>query len=144
MKLTLRKINKAYEALKDARISTLETAEQSQMFKINKAIYAHFTRYDAERKEVMERLKPQGFEELGEIESKIQAGCAERDESLRYITAISAYKRNADKHLNPLLDEEHDLNVEPIDEAVWQKVMKENKWTFEQYNAVEVFIKQEE
>lgn len=144
MKLTLRKIVKAYEALKDARISTLETGEQSQMFKINKAIYAHFTRYDAERKEVMERLKPQGFEELGELEAKIQARCADRDEGIRYVTAITPYKIAVDRHLDSLLDEEHELPVEPIDEAIWQKVLKENKWSFEQYNAVEVFIRQEE
>jgi hypothetical protein len=143
MKLSLRKIIEAYDALKNARISTLETAEQSKIFKINRAIYAHYARYDAERQDIMERLKPQEFDEMAEIESKIQAGCAERDESLRYIAVMTPYRRAINQHLKPLLDEEHDLNVEPIDEAIWQKVLKENKWTFEQYNAVEDFIKKE-
>lgn len=144
MKLTLRKIVKAYEALKSSTITTLEIAEQSKIFKINRAIYAIYTRYDAERQDIMERLKPQGFEELAEIEAKIQARCADRDEGIRYVTAITPYKIALERHLDSLLDEEHDLNVEPIDEAIWQKVLKENKWDFEQYNAVEVFIKQEE
>lgn len=144
MRLTLRKIVKAYEALKSSTITTLEIAEQSKIFKINRAIYAHYTRYDAERQDIMERLKPQGFDELAEIEAKIQARCADRDEGIRYVTAITPYKIAVDRHLDSLLDEEYELSVEPIDEAIWQKVLKENKWDFEKYNAVEVFIKQEE
>lgn len=144
MKITLRSINNAYEALKGATINSLDHKEQAAIFRINRAIYAHVTRYDEERKDVSERLKPADYEELLEINQRRIAGKCTNEEAVRCIVGINTYDRAVTKHLIPLLDEEHELKVEPIAEDTWRKVMKENSWPFEKYNAVDIFMVHEE
>ena len=144
MKATLRQMNNAYEALKGATINSLDHKEQAAIFRINRAIYAHVTRYDEERKDVSERLKPADYEELIEINQRRLAGKCTNEEAVRCIVGINAHDRAVSKHLTPLLDEEYELKVEPIAEDTWRKVMKENSWPFEKYNAVDIFMVHEE
>lgn len=140
MKTTLQLIYNAYEALKGATINSLEGKEQADIFRINRAIYAHVTRYEAERNDIRERLKPADFDELMELNQLRIAGKCTHEEAVRCITGISIYDSAVSKHLTPLLEEEYELKVEPIAEDTWRKVMKENSWSFAQFNAVDIFM----
>lgn len=144
MKLKLKDILEAYKALQNATIATLEDGEQRTFFKLNRHIYATVKPYMDEEKEVLERLKPANFNELLELQPSVEAGTASSEDVVKYASAMNAYRRTVNNHLNPLLDAEHDLAVEPLAEAVWMKVQKENKWPFAKLNAVSVFTKYDE
>ena len=144
MKLKLKDILEAYKALQNTTIATLEDGEQRAFFKLNRHIYATVKPYMDEEKEVLERLKPANFNELLELQPAVEAGTADTEDVVKYAAAMNAYQRAVNNHLNPLLETEHDLAVEPIAEAVWLKVQKENKWPFSKLNAVSVFTKYDE
>lgn len=144
MKLKLKDILEAYKALQNTTIATLEDGEQRAFFKLNRHIYATVKPYIDEEKEVLERLKPANFNELLELQPSVEAGTASVEDVVKYASAMNAYQRAVNNHLNPLLDADHDLAVEPIAEAMWMKVQKENKWPFAKLNAVNVFTKYDE
>lgn len=142
--MKLKEIYSAYAALKGATIATLSEEAQGKVFRINRAIFPIVQKYEAERSDVCERLKPSDYDELIEIQSKAKANSATKEEAMRFFVSNDAYERSVEKHLRPLLEEEHELNIEALPEADLQKIMKENKWTFEKYNALDVFTKKEE
>lgn len=144
MKLKLKDILEAYKALQYATIVTLEDSEQRAFFKLNRHIYATVKPYMDEEKEVLERLKPANFNELLELQPSVEAGTASSEDVVKFASAMNAYQRTVNNHLSSLLNAEHDLAIEPIAEAVWVKVQKENKWSFAKLNAVSVFTKYDE
>ena len=134
MKLKLKDILEAYKALQNATIATLEDGEQRAFFKLNRHIYATVKSY----------MDEENFNELLELQPSVEAGTADAEDVVKYAAAMNAYQRAVNNHLDPLLDAEHDLAVEPIAEAAWLKVQKENKWPFAKLNAVNVFTKYDE
>lgn len=141
MKIALREIEKVAAALSGARITTLEESEQSLIFDLNCAIRAILKPYEEKKEDISTRLRPADFEELQDLQAKIEAHTATQEETGRYITGLHAYARSLDKHLKPLLDEVHEIAVEPIDVAVWKKMLKENKWPIGVLNDLESVTK---
>lgn len=141
MKIALREIEKVAAALSGARITTLEESEQSLIFDLNCALRAVLKPYEEKKEDISTRLRPADFEELQDLQPKVEAGTATQEEVGHYITGLHAYTRSLNKHLKPLLDELHEVAVEPIDMSVWKKVLKENKWPIGVLNDLETVTK---
>lgn len=141
MKIALREIKKVADALSGARIATLEDSEQSLIFDLNCALRTILKPYEEKKEDISTRLRPADFEELQDLQSKVEARTATREEHSRYLTGLHAYTRSLNKHLDPLLAEVYEVAVEPIDVSVWKKLLKENKWPLGVLNDLEAVTK---
>lgn len=130
MKLTTKKIKEVYNALSEANASKLNDTEFKKVLAILKKLYP----LQAEAKEDAQRAiglaKPADWEEIQELLTKVQAETATPEESVRAITVNGAFKRRVEAAIADIDRVEHDIDIEPIGEALADKIAKESGFTF--------------
>ena len=152
MKKTIKtsEILAAYNVLNAAKYGSMEDADKIKVWKITRVLKPIATKFDEDSKDAAEKMKPKyegGFDETlqkaQEYErlirdtkvdpSKLPMGAAEYD---AFIKEFKAYNDLVTKAVEDFAKKEVTINIEPIDEDAFGKLMSSNDWTFGQTAAL--------
>lgn len=140
MKLKVKEIMKVYGSLADAKITSLSKDERNKVFAILKPIHKVKKEFEETVELVDAKLKPENWEELVAIEADIKAGKA----TLEQVKAYSAVSIYVSRRAEAIKEEDSrivEIDAEPIEEAIIDKIFDENKWNVGQRFDVEPIIK---
>ena len=140
MNLKIKDVVTAYNAFAAAKITSLDKDERKKVF----ALLKPMARIHKEYQEFVEmtdgKLKPENWEELIAIEADIKAGKATLEQVKAY-SAVSIYVSRRAEALTEEGNREVEIDAEPIEEAIIDKIFDENKWNVGQRFDVEPIIK---
>lgn len=130
MKLTIKKIKDVYNALSEANASKLNDTEFKKVLAILKKLYPLQSEAKEDAQRAIDLAKPADWEEIQELLTKVQAEVATPEESVRAITVNGAFKRRVEAVIADIDRVEHDIDIEPMSEALADKIAKESGFTF--------------
>lgn len=140
MNLKIKDVVTAYNAFAAAKITSLDKDERKKVF----ALLKPMARIHKEYQEFVEmtdgKLKPENWEELIAIETDIRAGKATIEQAKQYM-AVGIYRTRLNEALVEEGNREVEIDAEPIEEAIIDKIFDENKWNLGQRFDVESIIK---
>ena len=148
MKKTIKtsEILAAYNVLNAAKYGSMEDADKIKVWKITRALKPIATKFDEDSKDAAEKMKPKyegGFDETlqkaQEYErmirdtkvdaKKLPMGAAEYN---AFIEKFKEYNKLVGKAVEDFANKEVTINIEPISEDAFGKLMASNEWTVEQ------------
>lgn len=144
----------AYNILNTAKYGSMEDADKIKVWKITRALKPIATKFDEDSKDAAEKMKPKyegGFDETlqkaQEYErmirdtkvdaKKLPMGAAEYD---AFIKEFKEYNDLVTKAVEEFAKKEVTINIEPISEDAFGKLMDSNDWTFGQTTALSEII----
>lgn len=130
MKLTIKKIKEVYNVLSEANASKLNDTEFKKVLAILKKLYPLQAEAKEDAQRAIDLAKPTDWEEIQELLTKVQAEVATPEESVRAITVNGAFKRRVEAVIADIDRVEHDIDIEPMSEALADKIAKESGFTF--------------
>lgn len=130
MKLTTKKIKEVYNVLSEANASKLNDTEFKKVLAILKKLYPLQAEAMEDAQRAIDLAKPADWEEIQELLTKVQAETATPEETVRAITVNGAFKRRVEAVIADIDRVEHDINIEPMSEALADKIAKESGFTF--------------
>lgn len=130
MKLTIKKIKDAYNALTEANASKLNDTEFKKVLAILKKLYPLQAEAMEDAQRAIDLAKPADWEEIQELLTKVQAKTATPEETVRAITVNGAFKRRMEAAIADIDRVEHDIDIEPMSEELADKIAKESGFTF--------------
>lgn len=130
MKLTIKKIKEVYNVLSEANASKLNDTEFKKVLAILKKLYPLQAEAKEDAQRAIDLAKPADWEEIQELLTKVQAEVATPEESVRALTANGAFKRRVEAVITDIDRVEHDIDIEPMSEALADKIAKESGFTF--------------
>lgn len=138
MKATIFQIVNAYYALETISTTTLEVADIVAVLVARKALRPHVEEYEAFVNDARERLKPANYEELVEIEQRLND--ATDEEKRAHSIGVFNYNKAIDDALMTAFTENIDVAdaVLPIETAA--KIAKMKEWTIEQMNVLSILM----
>jgi hypothetical protein len=140
MNLKIKDVVTAYNAFASAKITSLDKEERKKVF----ALLKPMVRIHKEYQEFVEmtdgKLKPENWEELIAIETDIRASKATIEQAKQYM-AVGIYRTRLNEALVEEGNREVEIDAEPIEEAIIDKIFDENKWNVGQRFDVEPIIK---
>lgn len=144
MKTTLRKVVEAYRALGDAKVTKLDNGEVLKVVKGRKVMRAVAEDYEAFLKDVTEKMKPEGWDELvadarkwEQEGEKTTIGEARRKEVNR---ALVDYQMKVDAAVKGELEREVEVDIEKLTEDSLTKILVENGWEVKKLDELEVMM----
>ena len=144
----------AYNVLNAAKYGSMEDGDKIKVWKITRALKPIATKFDEDSKDAAEKMKPKydgGFDETlqkaQEYErmirdpkadtKKLPMGAAEYD---AFIKEFKAYNELVGKAVEDFAKKEVTINIEPISDDAFGKLMASNDWTFGQTTALSEII----
>ena len=144
----------AYNVLNTAKYGSMEDADKIKVWKITRTLKPIATKFDEDSKDAAEKMKPKyegGFDETlqkaQEYErmirdtkvdaKKLPLGAAEYD---AFIKEFKSYNDLVTKAVEEFAKKEVTINIEPISEDSFGKLMGSNDWTFGQTTALSEII----
>lgn len=128
-------IIEVYKALKEAKLTKMESKEKFQVIKIMRAVKPVAEEWDAFLSTVDEKLRGEGHEEMV---AKIQQWQKEgeqttlTEEERREVNAyIMRYNRERDELLHSELAKEVEVKFEPLTEEAFERFLDSNDMTVE-------------
>lgn len=140
MKLTVKKINDAYNALAKATAAKLSDAEYKKVLNILKKFYHIHEESVADVRRALDLAKPADWEEIQALAVKAQGGLATPEETVRAVAASNAYERRTNAEVAAINAVEHDIDIEPISEETADKLAKESGFTFKERMALMAIV----
>lgn len=144
MKTTLRKVVEAYRALGDAKVTKLDNGEVLKVVKGRKVMRAVAEDYEAFLKDVTEKMKPEGWDELvadarkwEQEGEKTTIGEVRRKEVNR---ALVDYQMKVDAAVKGELEREVEVDIEKLTEDSLTKILIENGWEVKKMDELEVMM----
>ena len=156
MKKTIKtsEILAAFNILNSAKYGSMEDADKIKVWKITRALKPIATKFDEDSKDAAEKMKPKyegGFDETlqkaQEYErmirdtnvdaKKLPMGAAEYN---AFIEKFKEYNKLVGKAVEDFANKEVTINIEPISEDAFGKLMASNDWTFGQTTALSEII----
>ena len=140
-----------YNVLSKAKYGKMEDADKIKLWKIARALKPTATQFDDDSKSAAEKFQPsedfserlqkaQEFERLrntnGDM-SKSPMGAAEYGE---FIKEFQEYNKLVGEAVKEYADKEVELEIEPISEDAFAKLLASNEWTVEQTIEVGAFV----
>lgn len=131
---------KAYQLLKNAKLTKVDYSDKFKAIKALIAMRPIVEKYEADKKEGIEKLKDEKFEEMQQKASKhneaIQNKTKEWLLSLDELKELNEYFENYQKavndFINPLDDAEAKPEFEKLSETVFGKLVDSNDFTCEE------------
>lgn len=140
MKLKIKEVVTAYNAFASAKITSLDKEERKKVFALLKPMARIHKEYQEFVEMTDSKLKPENWEELIAIEADIRAGKATIEQAKQYM-AVGIYRTRLNEALVEEGNREVEIDAEPIEEAIIDKIFDENKWNVGQRFDVEPIIK---
>lgn len=145
-KLTLKteKVLAAYRTLSTAKYTKLEDADKIKAWKIARKLKPVATKFEEDSQDAAEKMKPtEDFDEqlqkAQEYErmtkqpdfdaQKLPMGAAEFSQ---FVEKLNAYNRLVGDAVKDFADKEVELEIEPLTEEAFGRLMASNEWTMEQ------------
>lgn len=144
MKKTLKtkEILKAWTILGAAKYGKISDEDRIRVWKISRALQPIATRHDEDRKDAIEKLKPEGFNEKAvrwnETREKKIIGISDDlpmdDREFVEFThrVINPYNQTVDKAIREFEEKKVTLTFDGLSEDAFGKLMAYNEWTLEQ------------
>jgi len=140
----------AYNVLNTAKYGSMEDADKIKVWKITRVLKPIATKFDEDSKDAAEKMKPKmdgGFDEMlqkaQEYErlirdpktdsKKLPMGAAEYD---AFIEKFKEYNSLVTKAVEDFAKKEVSIDVEPLSDEAFGKLMASNDWTFGQTTAL--------
>lgn len=140
MNLKIKDVVTAYNAFASAKITSLDKEERKKVFALLKPMAKIHKEYQEFVELTDGKLKPENWEELIAIEADIRAGKATLEQTKQYM-AVGYYRHRLNEALVEEGNRDVDIDAEPIEEAIIDKIFDENKWNVGQRFDVESIIK---
>lgn len=127
----------AYNALVGSKLTKMEGEGKIKVVKAIKAMKPIATEFEDFRKDALERLKPEGYDEMVKKAEKWQKEgenttltTTERAELNKY---FSDYQMEVDKCLKEEIEKEHELEFEKLSDEEFEKFADSNDFTAGQF-----------
>ena len=143
----------AYNVLNSAKYGSMEDADKIKVWKITRALKPIATKFDEDSKDAAEKMKPkykdfdETLQKAQEYErvlrdpkadiKKLPMGAAQYD---AFIEKFKAYNKLVGKAVEDFANKEVTINIEPISDDAFGKLMASNDWTFGQTTALSEII----
>jgi hypothetical protein len=142
--LTTEKVLAAYRTLSTAKYSKMEDADKIKAWKIARKLKPVATKFEEDSQDAAEKMKPS--EDFDEQLRKAQEydritrqpdfdaqtlpmGVAEYN---AFLETFQSYNRLVNDAVKDFADKEVELEIEPLTEDAFAKLMASNEWTMEQ------------
>lgn len=130
----------AYNLLNVAKYNKMDDTDKITIFKITRALKPIATTFEDASKDAIEKMKFEGFEDelakAREYERKKKDGEEDLpisdDEYKAFIGKLIEYDKLAKEAIKQLGEKEETIDVEPLSEDSFAKLMSSNDWTMEQ------------
>lgn len=139
MNLKIKDVVTAYNAFATAKITSLDKEERNKVFALLKPLYKVHKEWQEFVEMTDSKLKPANWEDLIAIETDIRGGKATPEQAKQYM-AVGIYRTRLNEALAEEGNREVDIDAEPIEEAIIDKIFDENKWNLGQRFDVEPII----
>ena len=146
MKASVKQIVDAYNALGNAKSSTLDDAEKAKILKARKVMRPFVTEYEAFEKDCQEMHKYEGLEIDAELynsvlnKSRQGKGNEVTEEEAKAWARVIEYDQKINKSLNEEGIKEVELEFEKLSEGSDVKLMSANDWTPKQLDILEIMF----
>lgn len=146
MKASVKQIVDAYNALGNAKSSTLDDAEKAKILKARKVMRPFVTEYEAFEKDCQEMHKYEGLEKDAELynsvlnKSRQGKGNEVTEEEAKAWARVIEYDQKINKSLYEEGIKEVELEFEKLSEGSDVKLMSANDWTPKQLDILEIMF----
>lgn len=138
MKAKVKQIVGAYNALGEAKTSTLESSDVLSIIKARRAMRPIVEDYEAFVKDAIEKLKPADFDALVEIERK--GDKATNDEKAYHNENVAKYHKAIEDAINEEFSKEVELGLPKLSDEVQVKLLKENSWSAARLDNLSILV----
>ena len=144
--MKLSEIIAIYKRLDKATANSLEEADVIKILKARKSIRPYVNAYNDFEKDCHEKFKFEGIEDAEklriEVVGKISAdkSYAPTKEEMEAIKQINEYFTKVNRVLNEERDRDIEIELPKLSENSDVKLMRENKWTCEELDEIEVIL----
>lgn len=138
MKAKVKQIVDAYNALGEAKTSTLESSDVLSIIKARRAMRPIVEDYEAFVKDATEKLKPADFDALVEIERK--GDKATNDEKAYHNENVTKYHKAIVDAINEEFSKEVELELPKLSDEVQVKLLKENSWSAARLDNLSILV----
>lgn len=138
MKAKVKQIVGAYNALGEAKTSTLESSDVLSIIKARRAMRPIVEDYEAFVKDATEKLKPADFDALVDIERK--GDKATDEEKAYHHEHVTKYHKAIVDAINEEFSKEVELELPKLSDEVQAKLLKENEWNVAKLDELAVIM----
>lgn len=143
---------KAYNVLATAKYSKLEDADKIKVWKTVRGLKPVAEKFEEDSRDAAERLKPEGdynerLAKAQEYERLVkQADFAPENlpigaaEYAAFVEEFKSYNKLVNDAVREFAEKEADVDIDPISEDAFGKLMASNDWTMAQAMTLEVMI----
>ena len=142
--MKLNKIVFAYKILGEAKVQTLAEKEVIKVIKARKAMRPHADEYEAFLKDVQEKFKPEDWDDL---QKKVQQWQEEgekttltKEEQIEINKKMVDYQKKVEAVVKEELEKEIKLEIEPLNEESYVKLLIENGWELGKLEEIEAVL----
>lgn len=136
--MKFRNIQNAYAALKGVKINTLEVEDAKIILNFRKEARPHIEAFEAFLQDVNDSLKPEDFDNLVEIEKKLDE--ATQEEKAYYHKSVSAWRNKVNVALGEELDKDIDITFGTLSKDGVALFLKAKEWTVEEWESVDFLM----
>lgn len=145
MKISVKQsvINDAYAVLTTAKMAKFEFKEQKAVFAVINALHPLAESYKSKVEDVRKRLRPEYWDDVRDLIDKVVNNVATKEEKITYLEKVAPYFRDVNLHIADLDAVSHEIDVEPLSEALVYKMMDSSDWDASAAIALNFITKQE-
>lgn len=136
-------INNAYTVLATAKVAKFEFKEQKAVFAVINALHPLVESYKSKVEDVRKRLRPEYWDDVRDLIDKVVNNVATKEETITYLEKVAPYFRDVNLHIADLDAESHEMDVEPLPEALVYKMMDSSDWDVSAAMALAFITKRE-
>jgi hypothetical protein len=142
--MTTEKVLAAWRTLNNAKYSKLDDADKVKVWKATRALRPIAEKFDEDLKDAAKKLKPsEDFDERLAKAQKYEVMIKQPDldaeqlpmgaaEYAKFIDEFNAYNKLVDKAMKEYAEKKVEIEVEPLSEESFTKLMASNDWTMAQ------------
>lgn len=152
LKLTIESISKTYKLLEDARYSKLEDDDKIKLWKISRVLHPIARKYNDDVADLQKKMMPSEdfagkVEKAFKYEKMLEAGKTDElpitaDEYNSIREEFRKYNTTVKKALGELSSKEESIDIEPLTENAFGKLMASNDWTLRQADLLGFIIEE--
>lgn len=137
MTFTTKEIVELYGLVNPAKLTKMtDSKAKFAIIRDNRQLKEVADGFEAFRKDALEKLKPEDFDEWSKKAQKWQGKTATTADEQQEVGAINTYFARYNSEVGKCLEDEyskeHELELEKIDEAQFEQLCDSNDWTVEQ------------
>lgn len=142
--MKIKSIVEAYKVLGEAKVTKLEESEVIKVVKARKVMRPIADEFEAFLKDVQEKFKPEGWEDvqkkLAKWQQEGEKTTLSEEDRIAINKALITYQSAINKAVNEELEREVELSIEKLKEESATKLLTENGWELKKLEEIEVVL----